>query len=85
MLWFLFLPFLVLRFVLKLVFGLVFGVLGLVFGLVLGALGLAVGLGASAFAIGVTLTVLLAPLLPFLLLAFVIWLGIKGTRALATV
>ena len=75
-LWVLFFPLMILK-----------AVFGLVFGLIFGALGMVVGLTVMLLVGGVGLLALLAvvaiPILPFLLIAGLIWLAIKGTTALA--
>ena len=71
-LWVLFLPLMLL----KVVFGLVFGTLGLVFGLLVTLVVGGVGLLAL-------LAVIAIPLVPFLLVAGLVWLAVKGTTALA--
>ncbi len=82
-LWVLFFPLMLV----KALFGLVFGFLGMVFGLVFGALGLFISLVVMVALGGVGLLALLAvvaiPLLPFVLVALLVWLGVKGTQALA--
>ncbi len=81
-LWVLFFPLMLL----KALFGLVFGALGLVFGLVFGALGLAISFVVMLVLGGVGLLALVAvvaiPLVPFLLIALLVWLGVRGTQAL---
>ena len=75
-LWVLFLPLMLLKMLFGLVFGLVFGTLGLV-----------IGLGVTLLVGGIGLLALLAvvaiPLVPFLLVAALVWLAVKGTTALA--
>jgi hypothetical protein len=76
-LWVVFLPLLLLK-----------TMLGLVFGLVFGAFGLAVGLVATVVVGGVGLLAMLAvlaiPAIPLLLVAGLVWLAFKGTTALAS-
>lgn len=75
-LWLVFLPLMLLKAALGLVFGLVFGAFGLVVGLVVAVvLG---GLGLLA-----VLAVLAIPAVPLLLLAGLVWVAVKGTEALA--
>lgn len=82
-LWVVFLPLMLLKGLLGLVFGAVFGTLGLV----LGGLGMVVGLLVAVLLGGVGLLALLAvfalPLVPLLLVAGLVWLAVKGTAALA--
>lgn len=75
-LWLVFLPLMLLKAALGLVFGLVFGAFGLVVGLVVAVvLG---GLGLLA-----VLAVLAIPAVPLLLLAGLVWVAVKGTEAFA--
>ena len=64
------------------------GLFGLMFGLVFGAFGLVVGLVVTLVVGLVGLLALLAvfalPLLPLLCVAGLVWLGVKGTAALAS-
>ncbi len=64
------------------------GLFGLMFGLVFGAFGLVVGLVVTLVVGVVGLLALLAvfalPLLPLLCVAGLVWLGVKGTAALAS-
>jgi hypothetical protein len=82
-LWVLFFPLMLLKGLLDLVFGL----LGMAFGLVFGALGLVISFVVMLALGGIGLVALLAvvavPLIPFLLVALLVWLGVKGTQALA--